>query len=92
MVDLFRGYNSLVQPVRNRSELPMIVKIGMQLVLLINVDEKEQVMHTNVWLTMKWDDFQLKWDPRDYANITQIRVAPEKVWLPDIVLFNKYVE
>ncbi|CAO4374442.1 unnamed protein product [Caenorhabditis nigoni] len=88
MVDLFRGYNSLVQPVRNRSELPMIVKIGMQLVLLINVDEKEQVMHTNVWLTMKWDDFQLKWDPRDYANITQIRVAPEKVWLPDIVLFN----
>ena len=89
MVDLFRGYNSLVQPVRNRSELPMIVKIGMQLVLLINVDEKEQVMHTNVWLTMKWDDFQLKWDPRDYANITQIRVAPEKVWLPDIVLFNK---
>uniref|UniRef100_A0A8R1HXC2 Uncharacterized protein n=1 Tax=Caenorhabditis japonica TaxID=281687 RepID=A0A8R1HXC2_CAEJA len=78
MVDLFRGYNSLVQPVRNRSELPMIVKIGMQLVLLINVDEKEQVMHTNVWLTMKWDDFQLKWDPRDYGNITQIRVAPEK--------------
>lgn len=37
MVDLFRGYNSLVQPVRNKSELPMIVKIAMQLVLLINV-------------------------------------------------------
>ena len=36
-VDLFRGYNSLVQPVRNKSELPMIVKIAMQLVLLINV-------------------------------------------------------
>ena len=37
MVDLFRGYNSLVQPIRNKSELPMIIKIAMQLVLLINV-------------------------------------------------------
>ncbi|CAD6191888.1 unnamed protein product [Caenorhabditis auriculariae] len=88
MVDLFRGYNSLIQPVRNKSELPMIVKIAMQLVLLINVDEKEQVMHTNVWLTLKWHDFQLQWEPRDYGGITQIRVAPEKIWLPDIVLFN----
>lgn len=88
MVDLFRGYNSLIQPIRNKSELPMIVKIAMQLVLLINVDEKEQVMHTNVWLTLKWYDFQLQWDPKDYGGISQIRVAPEKIWLPDIVLFN----
>ncbi|CAJ0602534.1 unnamed protein product [Cylicocyclus nassatus] len=88
MVDLFRGYNSLVQPVRNKTELPMIVKIAMQLVLLINVDEKEQVMHTNVWLTLKWHDFQLRWEPNDYDGITQIRVAPDKIWLPDIVLFN----
>ncbi|CAI4229492.1 unnamed protein product [Auanema sp. JU1783] len=88
MVDLFRGYNSLVQPVRNKNELPMIVKIAMQLVLLINVDEKEQVMHTNVWLTLKWHDFQMQWEPKDYDGITQIRVAPDKIWLPDIVLFN----
>ncbi|VDO80780.1 unnamed protein product [Haemonchus placei] len=88
MVDLFRGYNSLVQPVRNKTELPMIIKIAMQLVLLINVDEKEQVMHTNVWLTLRWQDFQMRWDPKDYDGITQIRVAPDKIWLPDIVLFN----
>ncbi|KAK5967763.1 hypothetical protein GCK32_020633 [Trichostrongylus colubriformis] len=75
MVDLFRGYNSLVQPVRNKTELPMIVKIAMQLILLINVDEKEQVMHTNVWLTLKWRDFQMQWEPKDYDGITQIRVA-----------------
>ncbi|XGW29865.1 hypothetical protein V3C99_009146, partial [Haemonchus contortus] len=88
MVDLFRGYNSLVQPVRNKTELPMIIRIAMQLILLINVDEKEQVMHTNVWLTLRWRDFQMQWDPQDYGGITQIRVAPDKIWLPDIVLFN----
>ena len=42
----------LVQPIRNISEIPIIVKMALQLVLLINVDEKDQVMHTNVWLTL----------------------------------------
>lgn len=37
MVDVFRGYNSLIQPVRNLNETPIIVKIALQLVLLINV-------------------------------------------------------
>lgn len=88
MADVFRGYNSLIQPVRNSSELPLTVKIALQLVLLINVDEKDQVMHTNVWLTLKWHDFQMKWNPVNYGEIKQIRVSPDKVWLPDIVLFN----
>uniref|UniRef100_A0A1I7W6G7 Neur_chan_LBD domain-containing protein n=1 Tax=Heterorhabditis bacteriophora TaxID=37862 RepID=A0A1I7W6G7_HETBA len=88
MVDVFRGYNSLIQPVKNISETPIIVKIALQLVLLINVDEKDQVMHTNVWLTLKWHDFQMRWNPVNYGEIRQIRVSPDKVWLPDIVLFN----
>ncbi|VDO13254.1 unnamed protein product [Brugia timori] len=37
MVDVFRGYNSLIQPVRNLNETPIIVKIALQLALLINV-------------------------------------------------------
>uniref|UniRef100_A0A7I4XS16 Nicotinic acetylcholine receptor beta 1 subunit n=1 Tax=Haemonchus contortus TaxID=6289 RepID=A0A7I4XS16_HAECO len=45
-------------------------------------------MHTNVWLTLKWHDFQMRWNPVKYGEIRQIRVQPDKVWLPDIVLFN----
>uniref|UniRef100_A0A914RBF5 Neurotransmitter-gated ion-channel ligand-binding domain-containing protein n=1 Tax=Parascaris equorum TaxID=6256 RepID=A0A914RBF5_PAREQ len=37
----------------------------------------------------RWVDYQMRWDPREYANIQTIRVPPDKVWLPDIVLFNK---
>uniref|UniRef100_A0A914PMQ3 Uncharacterized protein n=1 Tax=Panagrolaimus davidi TaxID=227884 RepID=A0A914PMQ3_9BILA len=62
--------------------------MALQLVLLINVDEKDQIMHTNVWLTLKWKDFQMAWNPTNYGNIKEIRVSPDKVWLPDIVLFN----
>ncbi|KAH7701400.1 Protein ACR-3 [Aphelenchoides avenae] len=56
--------------------------------LLINVDEKNQVMQTNVWPTMRWVDFQMRWDPREYEGIRTIRVPPDRVWLPDVVLFN----
>ncbi|KAH7727560.1 nicotinic acetylcholine receptor non-alpha subunit 29.3 [Aphelenchoides avenae] len=88
MVDVFRGYNSLIQPVKNLNDTPLVVKIALQLILLINVDEKDQIMHTNVWLTLKWRDFQMTWNPVNYGGITEIRVSPDKVWLPDIVLFN----
>ncbi|GMT27311.1 hypothetical protein PFISCL1PPCAC_18608 [Pristionchus fissidentatus] len=78
MVDVFRGYNSLIQPVTNLSTLPIIVKVALQLVLLINVDEKDQVMHTNVWLTLKWYDFQMKWNPVKYGEIRKFACRPTK--------------
>ncbi|CAK5088125.1 unnamed protein product [Meloidogyne enterolobii] len=84
MMDVFRGYNSLILPMRNDSQ-PIIVKMTLQLILLINVDEKDQIMHTNVWLTLKWKDYQMKWSPVNYGGIKDIRVPPDKVWLPDIV-------
>uniref|UniRef100_A0A914LJ76 Uncharacterized protein n=1 Tax=Meloidogyne incognita TaxID=6306 RepID=A0A914LJ76_MELIC len=75
MMDVFRGYNSLILPMRNDSQ-PIIVKMTLQ------------IMHTNVWLTLKWKDYQMKWSPVNYGGIKDIRVPPDKVWLPDIVLFN----
>nr|CAD2204211.1 unnamed protein product [Meloidogyne enterolobii] len=87
MVDIFRGYNSLILPMRNSSQ-PLTVKMGLQLLLLINVDEKDQIMQSNVWLTLKWHDFQLKWNPVNYGGVKDLRVSLDKVWLPDIVLFN----
>lgn len=37
MVDVFRGYNSLIQPVKNLNDTPIIVRMALQLILLINV-------------------------------------------------------
>ena len=33
--------------------------------------------------------FQMVWNPVKYGEIKQMRVSPDKLWLPDIVLFNK---
>uniref|UniRef100_T1IUC8 Nicotinic acetylcholine receptor beta 1 subunit n=1 Tax=Strigamia maritima TaxID=126957 RepID=T1IUC8_STRMM len=45
-------------------------------------------MKSNVWLRLVWLDYQLQWDHNDYGGIQVLRLPPDKVWKPDIVLFN----
>ncbi|KAI8519329.1 Neuronal acetylcholine receptor subunit alpha-2 [Branchiostoma belcheri] len=52
------------------------------------LDEKNQIMTTNVWLKQKWKDSKLCWDPDEYHGVSVIRVPSDMIWLPDIVLYN----
>jgi hypothetical protein len=36
-------------------------------------------------------DEQLKWDPMDFNNLTNISIPASDLWRPDLVLFNKLV-
>ncbi|GFN80393.1 non-alpha nicotinic acetylcholine receptor subunit [Plakobranchus ocellatus] len=87
--DLFdkNGYNPLIRPVVNTNDT-LNIRFNLALSQIINVDEVNQVMKTNVWLQVYWYDYQLKWDPAMYGNIGSIRIKPDKVWVPDFVLFN----
>jgi len=40
-------------------------------------------------LLQEWEDEFMRWDPAVFANITTLRVPCFKLWLPDIVLYNK---
>ncbi|RWS30485.1 acetylcholine receptor subunit beta-like 1, partial [Leptotrombidium deliense] len=85
--DLFRNYNKLIRPVKVINET-VEVRFSISLIQLINVNEKNQVMTSNVWLELKWFDYQLSWEEADYGGISIIRMPQEKVWKPDLVLFN----
>ncbi|KAL5004790.1 hypothetical protein ScPMuIL_018246 [Solemya velum] len=80
------GYNKLIRPVSDPSKG---IEVGFQIALsqIIHLDQRNQVMKTNVWLQMEWNDFQLRWDPEEYGTTT-IRITPDNVWTPDIILFN----
>lgn len=85
--DLFRGYNKLIRPVQNMTQ-KVEVAFGLAFIQLISVNEKNQIMKSNVWLRLVWNDYQLQWDEADYGGISVLRLPPDKVWKPDIVLFN----
>ncbi|XP_054579976.1 neuronal acetylcholine receptor subunit alpha-4 isoform X1 [Eptesicus fuscus] len=84
---LFSGYNKWSRPVANISDV-VLVHFGLSIAQLIDVDEKNQMMTTNVWVKQEWRDYKLCWDPRDYENVTSIRIPSELIWRPDIVLYN----
>lgn len=42
-------------------------------------------------LPQVWNDYRLMWDPDEYEGIKKIRLPSQHIWLPDIVLYNKYV-
>ncbi|XP_010617796.2 neuronal acetylcholine receptor subunit alpha-3 [Fukomys damarensis] len=58
---------------------------------LVKVDEVNQIMETNLWLKQIWNDYKLKWNPSDYGGVEFMRVPAEKIWKPDIVLYNNAV-
>uniref|UniRef100_A0A8C2IDY8 Cholinergic receptor, nicotinic, alpha 4b n=1 Tax=Cyprinus carpio TaxID=7962 RepID=A0A8C2IDY8_CYPCA len=84
---LFSNYNKLSRPVANISDV-VLVHFGLSIAQLIDVDEKNQMMTTNVWVKQEWSDYKLRWNPEEYENVTSIRIPSEIIWRPDIVLYN----
>ncbi|XP_071897072.1 acetylcholine receptor subunit alpha isoform X3 [Anas platyrhynchos] len=85
--DLFRDYNKVVRPVEDHRDA-VVVTVGLQLIQLINVDEVNQIVTTNVRLKQQWTDVNLKWNPEDYGGVKQIRIPSDDIWRPDLVLYN----
>ncbi|KFD67489.1 hypothetical protein M514_11378, partial [Trichuris suis] len=101
--DLLYDYNKIPRPVRNASEL-LTIKFGAALIRIIDVDEKNQMLTTNLWLDMvlnaslammidsftfkQWNDSKLVWDPETYGGIKKVHIPAELLWTPDIILYN----
>jgi len=79
------GYN--VMPVSNPHD---VVNVSFQLALyhIVDMDAKEQTLTTNCEVITHWHDVFLMWDPKEYDNIKDTRLPWDKVWTPDIVLYN----
>lgn len=85
---LLANYNTLERPVANESE-PLEVKFGITLQQIIDVDEKNQILTTNAWLKLEWTDYNLQWNESEYGGVKDLRITPNKLWKPDILMYNR---
>lgn len=82
---LLRSYNKEVRPVKNVRD-PVHISFGLAYAQLIDLDEKKQVLVSNLWLRMKWYNHLLTWNKTEFGGIDTINISPYLLWIPDIVL------
>ncbi|CAF1325432.1 unnamed protein product [Adineta steineri] len=80
-------YDKSVRPAVSHTDVTNI-SFDLSLAQLIDVDEKNQIITTNQWLTMSWLDPKLTWNPLEWDNVSLLHIKYDKIWLPDIVLYN----
>lgn len=85
--ELMANYNRLERPVVNDSSA-ILVELGLTLLQIIDVDEKNQVLMTNAWLQLYWTDVYLSWNPDQYPGVQNLRFPSNQIWTPDILLYN----
>ncbi|CAF0826925.1 unnamed protein product [Rotaria sp. Silwood1] len=84
---LLDHYVPEARPVINTTTVT-IVDVGLTIIQVMSLDEQNQVMTTNVQVTLKWQDEHLKWLPSDYNDQNHTVFSASEIWTPDIVLFN----
>ncbi|XP_045215710.1 neuronal acetylcholine receptor subunit alpha-10-like isoform X1 [Mercenaria mercenaria] len=84
---LMSNYDHNTRPVYNAA-YPVNVSIGITLTQIFDVDERNQVISTNIWFDQEWYDEKLIWDPDDYNGLKVFRIPCASIWRPDIVLYN----
>ncbi|KAK2713855.1 hypothetical protein QYM36_009668 [Artemia franciscana] len=62
--------------------------LGRSAETLIHEDEKNQILTTNCWLTQSWTDTHLQWNASDFDGLDVVRIPYQKVWKPDVILYN----
>uniref|UniRef100_A0A087XTV2 Neuronal acetylcholine receptor subunit alpha-7 n=1 Tax=Poecilia formosa TaxID=48698 RepID=A0A087XTV2_POEFO len=85
--NLLKDYNRMERPVGNDSH-PLTVFFTLSLIQIMDVDEKNQVLTSNMWLQMSWYDHYLQWNQSDHPGVKNLRFTTDQIWTPDILLYN----
>ena len=54
-------------------------------------DERNLVLTTGLEVILIWTDEFMKWNPEEYGGINETRIPRNKLWIPDIMLYNRYI-
>ncbi|XP_061204634.1 acetylcholine receptor subunit delta isoform X1 [Neopsephotus bourkii] len=82
-----KGYDKEMRPATSNDQV-VDVYLALTLSNLISLKEVDETLTTNVWLEHGWTDYRLQWNKSEYGDIEVLRLPPDMLWLPEIVLEN----
>lgn len=77
-----KTYNKEVRP---EAQVSVSFKLSYR---QMSLDEKNQILTSNVYLYANWQDPRLQWDPNNYEGLDQIIMPATKIWVPDFAIIN----
>jgi hypothetical protein len=48
------------------------------------------ILTSRVFERYSWRDTRLAWNPKDYSGLTQIIIPADKIWIPEVKLYNAF--
>lgn len=84
---MFSKYDAELRPVLDKGDT-VRVEFGISLHQIIEVDFKNQIVKSSVWLRQAWHNPFLRWNSSEFGGIKALNVDPSKMWKPDIFLYN----
>ncbi|KAG7221755.1 hypothetical protein INR49_029138 [Caranx melampygus] len=76
--EILKHSNPLVRPVYNDSDA-LTVEFGLSLMQIIDVDEKNQILTTNIWLNLRWNDYYLQWNTSEYPGVPGLTLPDKSI-------------
>ncbi|XP_071486140.1 neuronal acetylcholine receptor subunit alpha-10-like [Diadema antillarum] len=86
--NLRSAYGSVaVRPIVNMSQQ---INVYHRLLIsqIIDFDEPLQRLTLSAWQRLDWKDDFLTWNPANYSGVTTVEFEPDKIWKPDIHLYE----
>ncbi|CAG0884634.1 unnamed protein product [Darwinula stevensoni] len=87
---LLQDYDSLVPPIP--SDGKSVFLEFRPVVISYRRDDLKGEAIWHLWMDSKWNDERLTWEPSNHSNISDLRMPPDNVWIPDISIYNEESE
>ncbi|XP_028411582.1 neuronal acetylcholine receptor subunit alpha-10-like [Dendronephthya gigantea] len=85
---LLKDYSKEARPVLDVRD-NVSVTVGISLYLIRNMDDKNQMLTTSLWVRQTWYDHRFTWTPSNFSNVKRINMHASDVWVPDIKVYNE---
>ncbi|XP_055352219.1 acetylcholine receptor subunit alpha-type acr-16-like isoform X2 [Paramacrobiotus metropolitanus] len=81
-----------VPPNADQPGQPVLVEVSLQVTAIQHDSPELDLAMLRGFLDLNWRDSRLTWEPQEHHNITAVRLPADRVWLPDITLYNGLVD
>jgi cation transporter family protein len=77
---------SATQPQCNKKAVNVTIDVGLR--EIIELSEKQETIKLKIWVRLNWEDCNLMWNASDFSGISKIGVPYDKIWIPDVTLYE----